>query len=154
MRETLLVLWLAATGCGGGGETTVDAAVPCPDTFTPVIGAGNLSFGPVEAAATWVGAYMTCVRAGTNLSTPTSQFESLALDEYANVPTQWVGVSRIDTGMEWTTVYGKPAEFLPWNVADAEPNGSGECIAMGGSADYFDFHCQSQFVFVCECRRP
>lgn len=154
MRAKLFVLGLLVSACSDDMATPIDAAVPCPETFTRVIGAGDLAYGPVEPGLTWVGAYMQCFRNGTRLATPMTEFEALALDNHANVTDQWVGVSRIDTGEEWTTVYGQPAMFLPWDATNSEPNGTGECVFMNSSSEYFDNPCQDVNVFVCECRGP
>jgi hypothetical protein len=150
------ILLVALVGCGkrNFNDTEVDAPiVTCPSTYTAVAGAGNLKFGPrTTTPRSWVAAQMACLNEGTVLAAPTSRYEALALVDLANVSALWIGVSRIDSADVWTTVYGAPATYLPWNPTNNEPDGDGECVYMTADGQFFDRVCADQLGGICECR--
>lgn len=143
-------------GCGKRNfndlEVEVDApTVTCPSNYTPVAGAGDLHYGPrLGVPATWIAAQMTCINEGTRLAIPTSRYESLALLDVGNAAELWIGVSTIDSADVWTTVYGTPATYLPWD--GNQPDGDGECVVMDAAGKFLDRACADGLFFICECR--
>ncbi len=157
MMSRTAILILALAGCGKRNfneGTDVDAPiVTCPASYTAVAGAGDLHYGPLVLTGTsWIAAQMSCINEGTLLAIPTTRYESLALADIGGGAELWIGVSRVDSGDVWTTVYGTPATYLPWSGTGNQPDGDGECVLMNADGAFFDRICANALYFVCECR--
>lgn len=151
------LLFVALVGCGkrnfNEGDDVDATIVTCPVSYTAVAGAGDLHYGPlVPMGTSWIAAQMSCINEGARLAIPTSRYEALALADIASSEELWIGVSRIDSGEVWTTVYGTPATYLPWTSTGSQPDGDGECVVMNAAGGFFDRGCATALYFVCECR--
>jgi hypothetical protein len=152
VRTAVLLVLLVGCGKRNFNDLEVDAPiVTCPANYTPVAGAGDLHYGPrLGVAATWIAAQMSCINEGTRLAIPSSRYEALALVDLSNTSETWIGVSTIDSGDVWRTVYGTPATYLPWTAK--EPDGTGDCVDMDAGGNFGDHPCSDRLFFICECR--
>ena len=147
----LVVIAIAAVGCGRRNFNDPDAAAACPASYARIPGIGPTWSEP-KPPASWVSARSSCLAEGGHLAVPLSQLEALALVEHGGGDLLWVGISQLELPGTWTTVAGVPATFLPWDAQSNEPDGSGPCARLEPDAELSDVDCQQTFAFVCECR--
>src|SRR5207248_5069407 len=105
--------------------------------------------------AKWDEQQTNCSDDGAYLAIPDDSTEQQALLDFSGSDTIWIGIDDMASEGDYVTVKGDPATFLPW--ASGEPNNSGgpgggsaNCVQEQGDG-FHDFHCNNDFVAVCEC---
>lgn len=103
------------------------------------------------AEEVYADAQTACTGLGAHLVSITDQTEQTAVDAISGATKLWIGLN--DIAIEGTYVWegGEPTGFFAWNVANAEPNNSGDCVTFRMDGTWQDELCDDRpSGFICE----
>ncbi len=143
---------------------STDAVLPdaqvgsaCPGTYAAIAGgqSGHL-YRVVTTQSDW-GVQEAACRATSpkaHLAIPDDLAELQALDTAIGAAAiYWVGVSDLETEMQWKTVLGAAQTFLPWLAPAPDNQNPGEhCVAaLAATHQFNDDRCNTDHPAICEC---
>ena len=133
-------------GTGGDGNMIDGAARACVTSgaYTTM---GAIRYREGTQLISWAAARTACQAEGAELWVPTS---TMIISAWTG---DWVGITDEATENTWITVYGTPATFLPFDVAQPD-GGTGENCLRATNNTLEDRDCNDLRDFVCECKVP